>query len=79
MAERSGDFNILTGTIPVMDFQSFQSKQAMKARKEKPRNGDMTGYSEGCTVGYRNNTLKRRQFQSRDWLGVCFKSGSGAS
>ena len=55
----SGDLNILTGIIAVMDFQSFQSKRGIKARKEKPTNGAMTGFSGVCTVGIRNNTLKR--------------------
>ena len=38
-----------------MDFQSFQSKRGIKARKEKPKNHAMTGYSGGGTFGTRNN------------------------
>lgn len=62
-----------------MDFQSFQSKRAIEARKEMPRNYAMTGYSGVCTDGTRNTTLKRRQFQSRDLRAVCVKNSSGAS
>ena len=63
-------FKHLNTKTAVMEFQSFQSKRGIIARKGKPRNGAMTGYSGGCTVGPRNNTLKRRQFQSRVWRGV---------
>ena len=42
VGRRGTDLNILTQIIAVMNFQSFQSKQGIKARKEKPKNYDMT-------------------------------------